>query len=127
MFKECARCIYNIIKGISQEGKTYDNKGVGKEMEINSKLDALNFLYNFEKYAERESDGCFLFMFPYEDSEGIDVFSIYKDKTNQWAIVGNEELSPGVFAVDKIDFKSLVHYVWDHRNCVNDGIRELIV
>ncbi|MNB84492.1 hypothetical protein D3C81_767790 [compost metagenome] len=103
------------------------SRGVVGEMEINTRSDALSFLYNFEKYAERESNGSYLFMFPYEDSNGIDVFGIYKDTTRElWSLVG-EELSPGVYAVENVDMRSLVDYVMNYKTHVNFGINELLM
>lgn len=93
--------------------------------EIRTKLDALSFLYNFEKYAEKESNGSFLFIFPYELSGGdIDLFHIYKDGV-RWAVF-DEEVSPGTYGVRYVNLRELVNYVYGLREQVNDGIRECV-
>lgn len=91
-------------------------------MKIETKLDALNFLYSFEKYANREKDNIYLFMFPVEVGDEIDIYFIYKED-EQWSVIA-EEISPNVYNSSNIKFKDLVDYVYLFKNEINYGIEE---
>lgn len=84
---------------------------------IKTKSDVLSFLYNFEKFAENEGQGRYLLIFP-KDQENEQDLIIYKEQET-WSIIENQEIAPGIFAVEKVSLRQLVDKIYKYKEKVN--------